>query len=231
MISKWQMPLFVAMVSLSVACGSTNKREIKKTAIDTEDARLTGFLEGLQSKSCSPFCTPLERDVDVDQEAVLDEAVLRKNQNEACFDVVVRTTLGYDTPLDGLRPTCLLDGAVAVGKVQSETFSVYEYGVEDPEAEIEEDEKDSPEFRVVATDMTPADLTEQGGETSARDYYAGNDDYSITELRVVERKGQICCPGDGTTTVQLTLSNGVDPEAIEPTDPPAGIDFVWFIVE
>jgi len=237
---KSAVALCCLAVFLMSACGSTNKREIKKTAIDTEDARLTGYLEALQSASCSPLCTPLNRDIDIEDEVVLDEAMLRKNENEACFDVVVRTTLGYDVPLDDLTPTCLLDGEVAVGKVSTETFSIYEYGTRaelesaDSEGEgaspEEEPDEDEPEFRVVATEMTQADLEEKAGETSVRNYFAG-EDYSLSELRVSERKGRICCPGDAATTVQLTLSNGVNPEATEATDPPSGIDFVWFIIE
>lgn len=240
-----RISIVLLCVSFALACSSTNKRKIQKTAIDTEDARLTGYLEALQSESCSPLCTPLERQISVDSEAVLDEALLRKNDGEACFDVVVRTTLGYDVSIEELRPSCVIDGEVVAGEVTGEAFSVYEFRDDEDDEDVDGENEDgeNSEFVAVVRDMTQQDLVEAAGQTTARAYYGNADDYTIDRLRTCERKATICCPGEGTSLVQLTLNNGVSleeqPDDSEDSgsadavaaDPPAGIDFVWFIID
>ncbi len=230
-MKQWLVWIGAATVSLAlVGCGSSNKTEIPKMAINTENARLSAFLEGIQDESCSPLCTKITREADVEEEVVVDEALLIEAGKNTCFDVTVRTTLGYDRPVSEFAPTCRFDASPVVGSVDQEKFTVFAYGDLSTVSSGQEGGASS-EFAVLAADMTNADLNAKAGEeTTPAKYFGTQASYTAEQLRIVERKAKVCCPGTGQTTIELNLSNGVDP-AMEGEDLAQAVDFVWFLTE
>lgn len=203
-MQKWML-----LAVLLAACGPSNKAEIKKTAINTEDARLSGFLEDIQANDCKPLCSVDERDVDVDAELLQDEALLIEVDGSVCADTVVRTVIDFDATFFEFAPTCELDGQQASAVVSDEVFDVWEYGGDVPIK--------------LAEAMSDGDL-QQSRNMTVRQAYAGTE-YTPDRLRVVERRARVCCTGQPATSMSIRLANESNP------DYPQGLDFLWIFVE
>lgn len=203
--------LFVVLIL--AGCSTPNKREIKRTAVNTEEARLTGYLEGLQDNTCTPVCSAVESNVEIDEELVRDEATLVVSNEISCVDLVSRTVSDYDLPIAQLHPTCTYDSVDTMSttgvpaSVASERFDVIEYGGEEP-------------LTIVAS-MTDADL---GADLTTRVKFANT---TPDRLKVVQRTAQVCCPGKAESSLTLSLSHAPTAAA----DKAAGLDFLWIFVE
>lgn len=205
------MQKWIILTLLVGGCGASNQREIRKTEINTEDARLTGYLEEIQDNDCKPFCSRSPKTIKVDKEFVLDDAVLVEVNGQSCADVRIRTVVDYDVPFADLTPTCLVDAVEAPASLVNERFEVIEYGKKLP--------------TTIAASMTDADLkAEHGSQARASSIYA---DKSPDRLRVIERSARVCCPGQPVASVTLNLTH--EPSGAE--DLPADLDFLWIIVE
>lgn len=197
------------VVLVLLGCGASNQREIRKTEVNTEDARLTGFMEDIQGNDCAPLCSSDLRDVDVEREAVEDEAHLVEVGGSACADVRVRAVVDFDAPLGGLHPSCAIDGHEVAAAVLDERFDVVEF---DGESSV-----------VVAQGVVDADVVSAHG-LSAAAYYSGPG-YSADRLRVVERQARLCCPGAPEHSMSIQLTNEIH------TEFPQGLEFLWIFVE
>ncbi len=205
------MQKWIILMILVGGCGASNTREIRKTEINTEDARLTGFLEEIQDNDCKPLCSSSPKTIDIDEDFVLDEALLVESNGKSCADVRLRTVVDYDRPIAALNPTCLVDTKEGSATVENERFDVIEYGKKLP--------------TTIASSMTDADLkAEHGSQTLASVFY---ENQTPDRLRTIERSARICCPGEPAMSLTLNLSH----EATKAGDLPAGLDFLWIIVE
>ncbi len=205
-MKKWTL-----LMVLVVGCGASNKREIRKAEINTEDARLTGFLEEIQDNDCKPLCSLAPKTIDIDEEFLLDDAMLVEVDGQSCADVRVRTVVDFDVPFAELNPTCFVDAAQAPAKIENERFDVIEYGAKLP--------------ATIVSSMTDADMkAEHGSQTRASLIYANKPQ---DRLRTIERSARICCPGQPAMSLTVNLAR----EARGAKDLPAGLDFLWIIVE
>ena len=205
------MQKWIILIILVGGCGASNQREIRKTEINTEDARLTGFLEEIQDNDCKPFCSLSPKTVDIDEDFVLDEALLVEVNGQSCADVRLRTVVDYDMAFGELNPTCLVDAKESPATVENERFDVIEYGKKLP--------------ATIASSMTDADLkAEHGSQTQASVFYTNT---TPDRLRTIERSARVCCPGQPAMSLTLNLSR----EPRDAQDLPAGLDFLWIIVE
>lgn len=205
------MQKWIILMVLVGGCGASNTREIRKTEINTEDARLTGFLEDIQDNDCKPLCSSSPKTIKVDEDFVLDEALLVEADGQSCADVRLRTVVDYDLPIAALNPTCLVDAKETSATVGNERFDVIEYGKKLP--------------TTIASSMTDADLkAEHGSQTRASIFYTSA---MPDRLRTIERSARVCCPGQPAMSLTLNLSH----EAKKAGELPAGLDFLWIIVE
>lgn len=202
--------LFATLVL--TACGPTNKREITRVQVNTEDARLTGYLEYFQDAECSPLCSAVERTFVPHRTVVEDEATLVEANGQACADVIVRTVVDYDYALELMSPECIVDEVAEAAIISDERFAVVEY-------------RAGREPVTVVADMLEADFQAAHSVSASTAEMYG--EYSINALRVVERKGRLCCPTSPQTTLNIALSR----EAENEQDLPQGMDFLWILVE
>lgn len=202
----------LSCVFMLAACGPTNKREIKRVQVNTEDARLTGYLEYFQDAQCSPLCSVVERTFVPHKTVVEDEATLVEANGQACADVVVRTVVDYDYPFEAMNAECIVDEVAQPATISDERFALVEY-------------RAGREPVTVVADMLEADFqAAHSVQTSAFEMYG---EYSIDALRVVERKARLCCPTSPKATLDIALGR----DAQDEDDLAQGMDFLWILVE
>lgn len=199
------------LISMLVACGSTNKKEIKREQINTDDAKLTGYLEDLQGESCSPYCTTTENELDLDKEFAQDEATLVEADGNTCADLVIRTIAEHDISISNLAGSCLVDDVESPLQVGQETINILEYS-------------DAAAPRMLADGLMDGDLTGEDGEgTSVRERYTPS---SGNVVRISERRSRVCCQGEPQVSLSMSLSH-----TTEKIQEAQGIDFLWILVE
>lgn len=199
------------LISMLVACGSTNKKEIKREQINTDDAKLTGYLEDLQGESCSPYCTATENELDLDKEFAQDEATLVEADGNTCADVVIRTIAEHDVSISNLAGSCLVDDLESPLQVGQETINILEYS-------------DAEGPRMLVEGLMDGELTDENGQAaSVREQYTAS---SGNAIRISERRSRVCCQGEPQVSLSMSLNH-----TTENIQEAQGIDFLWILVE
>lgn len=168
------------MLLLSVAAcgGSRKKASLPANALGTPAARQAQYMSFLGRSENVP--------TQIRHEAVRDEATLVSiDTQQACFQVIVRTAIDVDEPVDELSPQCKGQGFKTQAAVVSETVSVVDYPYTGERVIMTAQ-------GVVASEFVKMQLTEPAERT----------------FRVIERAAALCCPTAGYNDVSLTLSNG-----------------------
>ena len=177
-----------ALAVLVAACGGpTVERSIPRSQVGTDMARLGEYMGFADRVEDVP--------ADVRHDAVRDEATLtRSAAGLTCVAVVERTAQEYDEPLDQLRPRCVIDDGDKVdGVVSGETVTTAEYAftasVETVHAEA---------WNAYANDGQGRNFT----------FSMAHPEQQV--FRVVERRGQVCCPGAGSHVALLLRSSRLE---------------------
>ena len=159
-----------SLVFATAHCGGSAGRIVPAASLGSERAKLGMYMGCFDHEEQVPE--------GVRHDAVRDEAVLVKSRDgETCFHVLERTAQDDDEPLDALRPLCRIEGHKADGVVANETIATQEY----PYTARTE--------RVSARGYSPV---------SGRAFnfsLQGPPEQRV--FRVVERSGDVCCPGAG----------------------------------
>lgn len=174
----------LTVLLFSSSCAKRVSSKIRPEHIGTKYARLTGYFA---TRSAAPGGARTESTPgDIRRDVLRDEAtLLRTSPNETCFGLVVKTHREYDEPFDQLEPECSFKGGDDLrAVVENETVSVFEYAY-------------------------TGERTLVSAEGISATAYAG---LSITQaeersFRVIERRGEVCCPSGEASTISLDLTN------------------------
>jgi len=125
----------------------------------------------------------------VHHDAVRDDATLaRFSGGFACFDLSVRTAVGYDEPIDALDPKCKTEEGTAPASVSQERVGVSDYGFTE--------RRETAHVHEVVRDVEGARF---------RDVTLTAPSHEV--FRVVERTAQVCCSTSGGREVRLRLTS------------------------
>jgi len=212
-MKKFSVLVVLTSIVALAACGSTTKKQIKRAQINTDDARLSGYLEGIQDESCTPLCTRNPTEVKAKRVIVEDEATLVEAEGSACADMVIRTVVDYDTPVSEMTSGCTIDDAPSTITLGPELINVLEYRV------------DGATPVTIASGLALGDVQEKHGESATiRSVYSSE---SNQTLRVVERRVRVCCEGSPESALSMSMSHFPEAEG----ELSQGIDFLWILVE
>jgi len=178
-------PLALALTAALAVGGAACARAaqvLAASAVGTPSAR--------QSRYMSGGGVWVEQTPDaVQHDTVRDDATLaRFSGGLACFDLSVRTAVGYDEPIDALEPKCKTDDGMAQASVSHERVSVSDYGFTE--------QRETARVHEVVRDVDGARFRDVTLTAPRNEVF-----------RVVERKAQICCSTGGGREVRLRLTS------------------------
>lgn len=167
------MKLWV-LVAFIAGCGATVSRSIKREWLGGHRAKLATYMKSFDQTEGT--------EGGIRHDVVRDEATLVKLQDgEACFVVVLRTAAEFDEPIDQLSPECADSEALLT---EEASVSVVDYPYEG-EREV---------FRVdavAASKFLGLSLKEPAERV----------------FRVIERRGQLCCEARPGGKVALSFTS------------------------
>ncbi len=177
----WRMKRLVLV--LLVGCATVKVgTQISPGQIGTKYARLTGYMA---TRGAAPGGRHTETaPAAIRHDAILDEATLASlTPNQTCLDVVIRTAIEHDEPLEQYGITFQLNGAPSRAIVENERVTVVDYTYEGMRNLV-------------------------SAEGVAANEYLGLNIAAPAEriFRVIERRGQICAGvGGAAASVYLEL--------------------------
>ncbi len=181
-VMSWRMKR-IAFVLLLVSCATVKVgTQITPAQIGTKYARLTGYMA---TRGAAPGGRHTETaPAAIRHDAILDEATLAAlSPSQTCLDVVVRTAIEHDEPLDQYGITFQFNGTPSRAIVENERVTVVDYSYEGMRNLV-------------------------SAEGVAANQYLGLNIAAPAErvFRVIERHGQICAGvGGAVASVYLEL--------------------------
>jgi hypothetical protein len=174
------LALAFALTTTTSCASSARETTLARANVGTKYARQTGYFA-----SCGTRCDEERTHGGIRHDAILDEISLASvTPQETCFDVQLRSEESKDEPLTEVHAECSIDGASQQVAIESETVSVHDY-----------DYVGQQEVAVV--------------EGVAASQYIGMAVSKPTDkvFRVIERRGQLCCPAAATRSATLRFHN------------------------
>ena len=159
-----------------VIAGCAHAPLVPRAWIGTANARQTSYLHLARFIEETPDA--------IQHDTILDEATLASFDGAtACADLIERTAVGYDEPIDALAPLCR-GGARQPAAVSNETVSVmdYDFTTQQVVARV---------HAVTPFGFAKLRLTEPTDVT----------------FRVIERHARVCCPTGGGALVRIVIKS------------------------
>ena len=189
--------LFLLLIGL--ACSGPSTRAITAAQIGTPSARITGFMADWYGSEEEPA-------PGLGSEVIRDEALLTQHDEAGtCFQLTLRTESQFDEPFSDLEFACQFAESTQEmeATARSESVSALDYS-------------ETGQVETVWAEEISQDEYESLG--------LGEPDASM--FRVVERTGEICCPGGISWQVTLNAANdNFDVNAMNPNT----VSFNWTI--
>jgi hypothetical protein len=174
------MKRVLLLVVVAACASSVRNATLSRTNIGSKYARQTGYFA-----ACGARCDEETTRGGIRHDAILDEIVLAKvDQQETCFDVVLRTEESKDEPLTELDAQCEIDGATNASAIEAELVSVFDHNYTGQQNVAVVEGVAASQYVGLAMSR-PADMV----------------------FRVIERRGQICCARPASASASLRFRN------------------------
>jgi hypothetical protein len=174
------MKRVLLLVAVAACASSVRQATLSRTNIGSKYARQTGYFA-----ACGARCDEETTRGGIRHDAILDEIVLAKvDQQETCFDVVLRTEESKDEPLTELGAECEIDGSTNPNAIEAELVSVFDHNYTGQQNVAVVEGIAASQYVGLAMSR-PADMV----------------------FRVIERRGQICCARAAGTSAALRFRN------------------------